>query len=172
MPTASGCFARLGDARWDPPRVAGRLSRESDGGLKALDWHPRGAAGRRCDALHDARCCFQPFPTPSKTLLSSSQAKPFESSPSECASSCAWANGAWAAMEVQCNLKCDLNQRPKDPNRDPGALLICDLVTSVGFVVAAAAIGRDDWDGGLVAAAGHFVDPSPLRCHKCDADSD
>lgn len=67
---------------------------------------------------------------------------------------------------------CDLSQRPRDLNHDPGALLICDPVTSVEFAAVVVAVtGRDDVLA-VPAERLHSVDLAQSKCHKYDADID
>jgi hypothetical protein len=155
----------------DLPRVADRQWRGIDDGLITLDLIPHVVEGMMRDVSRDENYYFQPYPVCLKIQPSLDRVTPFEAFLCEHADSCALECGVWAVMEVQCNLKCDLNQRPMDQNRDPGALLICDLVTSVGFAVVAAATERDD-DPVELELAEHFVVLFPLKYRKCGADND
>lgn len=158
---------RLKDAPLDRRGFFDRQLRGIDGGRSILDLRRHGEGGRMCDVSHDANYYFQPLTVWRKNSLSSNRGTPFSASLSVCVSRCGREDGVLVSMvEVQCNLMCDLNQRPKDLNHDPGALLICDLVTSVEFVAVVVATGRDD------DLAVHFVDLVPLRCRKCDVDID
>lgn len=170
MPLASDYFVRVRDVRLDPPGVSDRQWRGIDDDQIDLDLYPHVVEGMTNDVLHDENYYLQSSPMPMKIQLNSNRARPFEAFRCERVDSCVMEYAEWAVMEVQCNLKCDLNQRPKDLNHDPGALLICDLVTSVGFVVVAAAIGRDD-DLAALELVERSVVPFQLKYHKCGADS-